>query len=249
LLAGLPPEIQVSLPGWHPHTHDRRLVHWEAVHHGLQGYYRHRHLGITLGADDVAQRMIESWAQLVDEEKMEFDSTNAEQAMRRQVADLVRAYLAYAPEFERPLAVEVAAEAPLVDPATGKNLGMPVVGIIDLVLDYEEGPIIADFKTSARSSEPMEITHEIQLSSYAYLFRHVQQWQEAGLEIRSLIKTKVPKVEFHSYPARTEGHFRRLFAVVREYLDALDAGRFSYRPGWGCAMCDHRDGPCRRWAG
>ena len=189
----------------------------------------------------MAQRMFESWAQLVDEEKMDFDSTDAEQALRRQAVDLVKAYLAYAPTFEKPLAVEVAVEAPLVDPVTGEDLGMPLVGIIDLVLDYEQGPIIADFKTSARSSEPMEITHEIQLSSYAYLFRHVQRWQEAGLEITSLIKTKAPKIEFHSYPARTEAHFRRLFSVLHEYLDALDSGRFNYRPGFGCGMCGAPD--------
>jgi hypothetical protein len=221
----------------------------KAVHHGLQGYYRHRHLGITIGTDDVAQRMFESWAQLVDEETMEFDSTDAEQAMRRQAADLVKAYLAYAPAFEKPLAVEVAVEAPLVDPLTGEDLGMPLVGIIDLVLDYEEGPIIADFKTSARSSEPMEITHEIQLSSYAWLHRQITAQQEGGLEIRSLIKTKQPKVEFHRYAARTEAHFRRLFAVIREYLDALDTGRFNYRPGFACGMCDFRNGPCRAWQG
>ena len=65
----------------------------------------------------------------------------------------------------------------------------------------------------------------------------------------SLIKTKVPKVEFHPYPARTEVHFRRLFAVVREYLDALDAGRFNFRPGFGCGMCEYRNGPCRAWQG
>jgi ATP-dependent exoDNAse (exonuclease V) beta subunit len=140
----------------------------------------------------VAERMFRSWAQLVDEEKMEFDSPEAEQAMRQQAADLVRAYLAYAPNFEKPLAVEVAAEAPLVDPVTGEDLGMPLVGIIDLVLDYEEGPLITDFKTAARSSEPMEITHEIQLSSYAYLFRQASRWPESRLEIRSLIKTKAP---------------------------------------------------------
>ena len=221
----------------------------KACHAGLEIYYRHRHLGITLEADDVAQRMLGSWAQLVDEEKMAFDSTDAEQAMQRQAIDLVRAYLAYAPTFEKPLAVEVAAEAPLIDPVTGEDLGMPLVGIIDLVLDYEKGPIIADFKTSARSSEPMEITHEIQLSSYAYLFRHVQRWQEAGLEIRSLIKTKSPKIEFHSYPARTDAHFSRLFAVVREYLDALESGRFNYRPGFGCGMCDFRGTHCARWCG
>ena len=144
--------------------------------------------------------------------------------MRQQVADLVRVYLDNVPKDEKPLAVEVAAEAPLVDPITGEDLGIPLVGVIDLVLDGEAGPLIADFKTAARSSEPMEISNEIQLSSYAWLHRQITGQQEGGLEIRVLIKTKAPKVEFHPYPARTDAHFRRLFAVIREYLDALDAG-------------------------
>jgi hypothetical protein len=42
---------------------------------------------------------------------------------------------------------------------------------------------------------------------------------------------------------------RRLFAVVHEYLDALDRGRFNFRPGWGCSMCDFREVHCRRWSG
>ena len=60
--------------------------------------------------------------------------------------------------------------------------------------------MICDFKTASRSSEPMQIANEVQLTSYAYLLRHHNQWAESGLEIRSLIKTKVPKVEFHPYP-------------------------------------------------
>ena len=169
----------------------------KAVHAGLECYYRHRQLGVTLAADDVARRMAESWAALVDEEKMDFDSPDDEEAMRQQVADLVRVYLGNVPKDEKPLAVEVAAEAPLVDPTTGEDLGMPLVGVIDLVLDGEAGPLIADFKTAARSSEPMEISNEIQLTSYAWLHRQIAGQQEGGLEIRSLIKTKSPKVEFH----------------------------------------------------
>jgi len=119
---------------------------------------------------------------------------------------------------------------------------------MNLVLDGRDGPIIADFKTSARSTEPLEIVHKVQLTSYAYLFRCVEQRQEAGLEIRSLVKTKMAKVEFHSYPARTDAHFRRLLALVREYLDALNVGRFNFRPGWGCGMCDFRQTHCRRWS-
>jgi len=68
------------------------------------------------------------------------------------------------------------------------------------------------------------------------------------LEIRRLIKTKVPKVEVYGYPARDERHFRSLFAVVRAYLDDLDRGRFVFRPGLHCSMCDYAGGPCREWS-
>jgi putative RecB family exonuclease len=219
------------------------------VHAMLEGYYRHRQLGITLDADDLAKRLVKAWPGLIDEGGMTFDTPAEEQALQKQAVELVRAYLAHVPADEsRPLAVEAALEAPLVDPATGEDLGVPLVGIVDLILAGHDGPTIADFKTSAKSGEPLEIVHEVQLTSYAYLFRHVEQRQEAGLEIRSLIKTKTPKIEFHRYPARMKVHFQRLFAVLREYLDALDAGRFVYRPGFGCGMCDFRR-QCSRWAG
>ena len=140
-------------------------------------------------------------------------------------------------------------EVPLVDPFTGEDLGIPLLGIVDLVLDDVDGPVVRDFKTSSRSAPPFEVTHEVQLTSYGYLFRRTTGLEEIGLEIHSLIKTKTPKIEGHRYPARTDAHFRRLFGVIREYLDALDCGRFNYRPGWGCAMCDFRESECREWAG
>ena len=91
--------------------------------------------------------------------------------------------------------------------------------------------------------------HEVQLSCYAWLFRYASPVPEGSLEIRSLVKTKTPQIQRHRYAARTEQHFARLFALIRAYLDDLDRGRFVYRPGLGCGMCDHRDGHCRTWAG
>ena len=148
----------------------------------------------------------------------------------------------------KPLAVEVAVEAPLVDPVTGENLGLPMVGVMDLVIPDADGPLVCDFKTSGKGGEPLLTAHEIQLTSYSLLYRHSQGHDEGGLEIRSLVKTKTPKIEHHRYPARTEAHFARLFAVLREFLDALDAGRLNYRPGFGCGMCDFKE-RCSTWAG
>ena len=217
------------------------------LHRALETYYRHRHMGISLDPDDVIRQMWEFWSPTIDEEGMTFDSPAEEMALQKRAARLVTAYLSYVPQDERPVGVEVASDAPLVDPTTGENLGIPLVGIIDLILGGEGGPVIVDFKTSSRSSEPLEVVHEIQLTSYGYLFRRSSDEPEAGLEIRSLVKTKTPRIEFHAYSARTDAHFRRLFAVIREYLDALDAGRFNFRPGFHCGMCDFQT-RCRRWA-
>ena len=222
----------------------------KCCHSGLEAFYRHRQLGVTLDAEDVAKRMIDGWDEAVAEEGMRFETEADEMKLKLQAVDLVVAYLAHVPEDEpRPLAVEATMETPLVDPLTGEDLGIALLGIVDLVLDGQDGPVIADFKTAARGGTPAEITHEMQLSSYAYLFRQLDGRKEAGLEIRSLIKTKTPKIEFHRYEARTDAHFGRLFALIREYLDALDSSRFNFRPGWGCSMCDFAKTHCRRWCG
>jgi hypothetical protein len=213
----------------------------KAVHLGLECFYRHRQLGLMLSPSDVASRVVNLWGQAVADEHMSFGSVAVEQACQDQTLVLVQAYLGQVPPSEqRPLAVEVAVEAPLVDPATGEDLGMPLVGVMDLVLPDSDGPLIADFKTTARSGEPLAVVHEIQLGCYSFLFRHASGDSEGGLEIRNLIKTKIPKVQFHRYAARNEKHFQRLFAVIRAYLDDLHSGKFLFRPGLGCTTCDFR---------
>lgn len=91
---------------------------------------------------------------------------------------------------------------------TGDNLGFTLVGVIDLIVGSRDRAVIADFATKARSSEPLEIFNKIQLTSYSYLFWRLSDQTNARLEIRSLVKTKMPKIEIHGDPARTEVHFR-----------------------------------------
>ena len=50
--------------------------------------------------------------------------------------------------------------------------------------------MITDFKTTSRGGELLEITHELQLSAYNYLFRRASPIPEEALEIRNLVKTK-----------------------------------------------------------
>ncbi|MCY2991341.1 MAG: PD-(D/E)XK nuclease family protein, partial [Planctomycetota bacterium] len=113
----------------------------KVVHSGLEAFYRHRHLGITLEPTDVCRRMLEAWGATIDAENMTFDSVEAEQALQRQAAALVTAYLGHASADEKPLAVEVTTEAPLVDPVTGEDLGIPLLGVIDLIVGSPGGAV------------------------------------------------------------------------------------------------------------
>jgi hypothetical protein len=220
------------------------------VHAGLESWYRHRQLGIPLATAELCRRLDEWWEHAGSQEPVAFASTTEEAGCRRQAIELVRTYLHQVPDHEpTPLAVEKALEAPLIDPVSGENLGIPLVGVIDLVLPEPDGAVITDFKTAARGGELLETAHEIQLSSYSYLYRRASPRAETALEIRSLIKTKVPRIETHRYPAREERHYRRLFSVIRAYLDDLHAGRFVFRPGLGCSLCEFRDTNCRQWDG
>ncbi len=73
--------------------------------------------------------------------------------------DLVTTYLAQVPEDDiAPIAVEQRFEAPLIDPQTGEDLGISLVGIVDLIADDGQGVVIVDFKTSARSSSQLGVT-------------------------------------------------------------------------------------------
>ncbi len=96
-----------------------------------------------------------------------------------------------------------------------------------------------------------EIVHGIQLNSYGYLFRQATHDIEGGLEIRSLVKTKSSESRLIAIRRGPIDILGRLLTVIRAYLDNLDSGRFVFRPGLGCSMCDFRDSfcsQCARWA-
>jgi CRISPR/Cas system-associated exonuclease Cas4 (RecB family) len=222
----------------------------QRVHDSLAFFYCNRQAGRNVSEAEVAQHLLDSWNEAVIAEEMSFDSDEDMRALSGQAVRLVHTYLAQLdPSEGQPFAVESPLECPLVDPKTGEYLGVALFGVVDLALDTRTGPVLVDFKTSARAGAPLPIAHEVQLSCYAYAFRQVFGEIERRVEIRSLIKTKTPKVETHKYPARDDIHFRRLFAVIRAYLTDLHSDRFVYRPGWTCSMCEFRDTHCRTWQG
>ena len=220
------------------------------VHRGLEYLYRCRQLECGIGVAELARHVAETWDVAAAAEQVRFESLANELACQRQAIDLVSAYSQQLSRDEpRVLAVEVVHEAPLVDPETGEDVGIPLVGVIDLVLEGEAGPLIVDFKTAARATPPLEISHEIQIGAYAYLLRRSMKKCEAGVEIRQLVKSRVPQIHFYRYKSRSDVHFRRLFAVIRAYLQDLRQQRHVFRPSLSCQLCEYRETHCGSWCG
>jgi putative RecB family exonuclease len=220
------------------------------VHAALEYWYLHRMLELPIDPASVLDQIDEMWDEAVDSDNMAFSDQAEANRLKQQTRDLVRVYLgSISSEEPLPLAVESRWELPLVDPATGEDLGLPMLGIVDLVLYGADGATIVDFKTAANASTPVAISHELQLTCYSYLWRAVTGQEEIQIQIRSLVKTKTPSMAIHCFGPRQERQFRRLFAVIREYLDALDCGCFNYRPGWTCGSCDYRETVCAAWRG
>jgi len=212
----------------------------KVTHSVLAHIYRLRQAGQDCPADSLPMLVADAWKFGMETEPPFFENDAEEEKSRYQILDLVQAYLSSIPvQDEKPIAIEKRYEVPLIDLATRENLGIPLVGVLDLVLNEDCGQVIVDFKTSATASIS-DLAHEIQLTAYAYLFREATEGEELRSEIRQLVKTKVPKIITHRFPRRTDEHFTRFFGLVREYLDALDRKVFNYRPSWTCGtMCEH----------
>jgi putative RecB family exonuclease len=216
----------------------------KAVHAGLECFYRHQQVGVNLETSDVVERLDLCWEALIEEDNMSFTSSDDAEKLKQQAAGLISVYLDQRAEEPAPMAVETTLQEPLIDPFTGEDLGLSLLGIVDLIVPGDNGAIVVDFKTAAKSGPPTDKVHEVQLSAYSYLYRAATQQVERGLQIRSLIKTKTPKIEYREYPARTESQLRRFFQIVRAYLDDLDRKQFVHRPGFGCTVCNFNDGTC-----
>jgi hypothetical protein len=210
------------------------------VVHNVIGYaYRLRSVGEICPVECLPQFIADAWKLAAEMEPCYFDDDVQEEKSRYQVLDLVTAYLNATPiQNEVPVAVERKFEVPLITPS-GEDLGIPLVGIVDLILREGNDNVIIDFKTSSTASIS-DLAHELQMTAYAYLVREVLGQQESYCEIRQLVKTKTPKIMTHRFPRRTDEHFNRFFGLIREYLEAIDRKVFNYRPSWTCnSMCEH----------
>ena len=167
-----------------------------------------------------------------------------EEKQRKSAWAMLETFFAQTPIHlsERPEGVEVPVEADL------KSHGLPtLVGIIDLI--RSPGRVV-DFKTAQRTpgEEQAPHLHEIQLSSYALMYRDATGKKESALELHHLVKTKMPKLVVMVLPPMNNKQETRLLRSIESYTGGLARRDFVPSPGFHCFWCEFFN-DCRQWAG
>ena len=112
------------------------------------------------------------------------------------------------------------------------NLGLPFVGIIDLVGEVNGKKTILDFKTAASAYADHEVMLNDQLTAYELAEPEAEQ---AALCV--FVKTKEPRIDWH-FSSRGAEHLTEYLAKVETVASAVAAGHFYKRPGKWCSYCD-----------
>lgn len=211
-----------------------------SVHSALKAWSKARWLNKPLTLKGLHDAYSEAWAD-ISEGSVRWESGEEEESKTtgwRLIDTYIRQNTSMAQI--KPDAVEVSVEADL------SEHGLPrLIGILDLV---QEGKII-DFKTS--SSTPNQTTvehlHELQVSSYAVLYRYNTGNKEKGIELHHLVKLKNPKLSITALPPMTQQQEHRLFHLMDTYYGEVGRAEFYPSISLACMGCEFF-GECRRWA-
>lgn len=203
------------------------LVFGRAVHSALAWFVEegasaeHELLARTFRADFQAERMVP---------RVDYDEKDPA-ALAALGESLVRAAAPVVREL-RPKAAETKVEVELVEPHTGRGLGIPLLGYVDLVL--EDG--LGEIKTASRKTGPSN--YLFQLAAYRYAWRRQHQ-VVPRFQLVELVKTKAPSVVVLEVNV-TDRDERWFLEVASAVLDSLRREAFHPIPNYLCSRCEYR---------
>lgn len=214
-----------------------------AIHAALNWLHKERKRGREVPLAEVLGVFEGDWYAQVSSGRVRFEDEDAPDRLVIKGKELLTQF------YHRPADPvrdsEVRFSLPLVNPATGEVLDVPLRGFIDAV--YEDGTI-EEYKAPQKAPPLADLPDNVQVTVYAYAFEKL--YGQPSKEIRkiSLVRTKTPRIEVQT-TGRDESDYIRLFALANEVLKGVRAGIFIPSRGcWLCNDCEY-DQDCREWAG
>ncbi|KKR49268.1 MAG: hypothetical protein UT86_C0001G0240 [Candidatus Magasanikbacteria bacterium GW2011_GWC2_40_17] len=216
------------------------LAFGSAVHSALEAWQLSRLSGEEMTPQAVEETFLADWEAEKSGDILFKDDEEPEQ-LRDRGCILIRGAM----DLLRPDLPE-AAELPFtVDLVDGDVSASPVTlrGIFDLLLP---GDRLIEVKTASRRFDRDTLERHLQLTAYAYAYEKLMG-RPPHLEVLTLLKTKVPKVELVG-TSRTPEALHWFVALAREAHAAIQSKRFFPCPSWQCSDCEYAE-PCRQWRG
>ncbi|MFH1648469.1 MAG: PD-(D/E)XK nuclease family protein [Patescibacteria group bacterium] len=139
---------------------------------------------------------------------------------------------------------EVPFVIPLINPSNGKNLGIDLEGIIDLI---EADETIVEFKTSSQTINQKDINDHLQLTAYSYAYEMLYRKPPKLLKVINFVKTKKPKmITMETKRGKTD--YQRFFNLASQILKGIESQIFFPRTSFMCKDCEY-ERHCKAWNG
>lgn len=206
------------LEGLRPRVPSASLVFGQIVHQALAHLFQSR--------GDPVQFFLESW-QGVSDLEIQYSRSDSCEKLRASGEALLTKFV----EEELPRISDVeASERPFTLNVT--SLGLPFVGVIDLLAAVDGERTVVDFKTSGSRYAEHQARMSDQLTAY-----HLAEPEVERSALCVLVKTKEPQIEWQATsrePSALADYLVKAGLVAHE----IEAGRFFKRPGMWCSWCD-----------
>ena len=220
-----------------PEFRSGALAFGTAVHSALGWWFEQRIAGEVPELDALSRVFRADWAAELAMGSVELDGKTPEE-LETLGLQLVRRFIEELGDLV-PAAADLRVEVPLVDPRTGEELPVPLLGF----LDFAEPGVVGEIKTTSRKSKPTAWL--FQLAAYAYAIRDPKTGMLPRAKVVQLVKTKQAQILIDEITIG-EGDVAWFLEVTAEVYAAIEAEAFFPNPGWMCPRCEYRSA-CRAW--
>lgn len=203
------------------------LVFGTAMHQALAWYYTAARNGESFNLTEFLDVFAAAWETETDRQGVVFGVGEDSASLLGLGQTMLRTYARLARPM-RVVAVEAPFEFRLEHPRTGRELAVPIRGVIDLIEEDENGALwVVDHKTAARPYTEQQMAGDLQMLIYAAAVRQMDEakGREVLLRLDVLTKSRKPQLLQHVM-RRTDEDVVRLYEIVDGVWRAIEAEAF-----------------------
>jgi putative RecB family exonuclease len=219
------------------------LVVGSSVHAALAEYHRSIQQEEATDTGKLHRIVAKTWNERNETATISFKPGETKEDGIARAVSLLETYLKEPPP-ENIVGIEQELYATVTN-SRGEMLPTPLMAVLDLVSEIDDGITVTEFKTSARTYSDFEAESSLQPTCYAAAIQE-SRGLLPRIEFVVLVKTKTPKVQ-RLQTFRTKADIGRLGDIIENVENAIDRDIFyPIENPIHCSGCPYRR-PCREW--